>query len=65
MKICEYENIKCPYCGEGEEEKLVNSGPHPFTHRVGNGDNLHLVEGPGHFIRCKSCSGEFIITCED
>ena len=29
MKICEYENVRCPYCGE--EEKLMNVGPHPWS----------------------------------
>ena len=63
MEICEYKNIRCPYCGEGEQ--LDNEGPHPFTHRVNGPGNIHLLEGPGHFVRCGSCSGEFIITCED
>ena len=63
MKICEYENVRCPYCGE--EEKLMNVVPHPFTHRENCEGVLKLNEGPGHFVRCNSCCGEFIITCED
>ena len=63
MKICEYENVRCPYCGE--EKKLTNVGAHPFTHRENREGELELHNGPGHFVRCQSCGGEFIITCED
>ncbi len=65
MKLCEYENIRCCYCGEDREGKLVNVRPVAFNHVINYRDDLQIHEGPGHFVRCESCSGEFIITCED
>ncbi len=55
MKICEYENVKCPYCGE--EEHLLE------TQKC----SISSISGPvpGHLITCKSCGGDFAITCQD
>ena len=58
MKICEYENVKCPYCQEGE--KLSEMTKDSFE-----GKTPYVGVGPRHFIRCDSCSGEFAIPCQD
>jgi len=58
VKICEYENVKCPYCQEGE--KLSEMTKDSFE-----GKTPYVGVGPWHFIRCDSCSGEFAIPCQD
>lgn len=61
MKICEYDNIRCPYCREQEE--LEDVGYVSLDRQP-----LHIPTaslGPWHYIRCKSCSGEFTIPCAD
>ncbi|MBA7688592.1 hypothetical protein ES703_97077 [subsurface metagenome] len=51
MKICEHESIRCPYCGE--EDRLTDAG------------KIGLGLSTWHLVRCASCSGEFMVTCED
>lgn len=59
-KICEYENVKCPFC-QSEDVEHVTYG------------RLHFCRPPRdittqmevHLIRCKECSLEFAIPCED
>lgn len=63
MKVCEYDNIKCPSCGE---EKEVNEDATCGLKEIGRGsyrgDN---VFGPMHLIHCFTCSMQFGIPCED
>lgn len=61
MKICEYENVKCPYCGEND--KLVDEGKVALY--AGCHAPPSVSQGPYHHIRCESCSGVFAIPCED
>jgi len=58
LKICEYENVRCPYCQESE--KLADMAIDSFE-----GKSPYVGIGPWHFIRCESCSGEFAIPCQD
>lgn len=58
MKICEHENVKCPFCQE--EEKLSDMAIESFE-----GKALYVGVGPWHFIRCANCSGDFAISCAD
>lgn len=58
MKICEYENIKCPSCQE--EERLADMGIDSFE-----GNNIYVGLGPWHFLRCEKCQTEFAIPCQD
>ena len=60
MKICEYDNVRCPYCGE--EEHLGEVGPVAFPQRP---PERGPAIQPAHFVSCKSCGGDFVITCED
>lgn len=61
MKICEYDNIQCPYCGE--KEKLTDAGFVSLDLKEPQIPTASL--GPWHYIRCGSCSGEFTIPCAD
>jgi hypothetical protein len=61
MKICEYDNVRCPYCNE--EDKLEDVG-YVYLDR----EQMRIPTaslGPWHYIRCAACSGVFIISCED
>ena len=58
MKICEYENVKCPLCQESE--KLADMAIESF-----DGKSPYVGMGPWHFLRCESCSAEFAIPCQD
>ena len=59
MKICEYDAVKCPYCQE--EEKLEDVG----MVALDKPSIPYARLGPWHFIRCKSCEGDFCIPCQD
>jgi len=51
MKICEHENMRCPYCGSVKP---------PLQ------DKKTSVEGrPVHEVMCADCLGTFWVTCED
>lgn len=66
MKVCEFDHIGCPSCGENKPE-----------YKDGAENTFGLKEGPkvvvrgggiemrGHLIHCLSCSLDFVIPCED
>jgi len=54
-KICEYENIHCPYCGS---EKVEHREYGFLEYR--NSPKVKV-----HIIGCPDCLGEFAITCAD
>jgi len=56
VKICEYENVRCPFCGE--DEKLVERARCSIQPNKGG-------DIPAHAITCKSCGGTFAIECQD
>ena len=51
MKICEYEDIRCPYCGKKKVLKEVKP--------------TQVDEFANHEIVCLECLGIFWIVCED
>jgi len=66
MKVCEWDDVSCPYCKENEEE---------YKDEVGNTYGLkELAKAavrsskmymPVHHLICHSCMGEFFIPCGD
>ena len=66
MKICEYDDIKCPSCGESKPEDQDNA-----QNNLGLKETARVVvrgggiEMPGHLIHCLTCSIDFVIPCED
>ena len=66
MKVCEYDSVSCPFCGESEaeyEDKAGNSRGLKELAKVA----IHssMASRPAHHIFCFSCAGEFTIPCED
>ena len=62
MKICEYDNVKCPSCGEeGEANEDTTYG----LKEIERGNYQGKVFGPMHLIHCFTCSMQFGIPCED
>ena len=58
MKVCEWEHVQCPYCGEDtalSEAGLVSV----------KGIEPGAVERPGHEMYCLKCNGAFVVPCED
>jgi hypothetical protein len=61
MKICEYDHISCPSCGEtkpGNKNRGLMQMGKVTVRRQG----MHML---GHLIHCLSCSIDFVIPCED
>jgi len=58
LKICEYENVRCPFCQESE--KLSDMAIESFDPK-----SPYVGLGPWHVIRCEKCAGEFAIACLD
>jgi len=66
MKVCEYDNVSCPFCAESEaehEDKVGNSRGLKELARVVVYSSK--ASWPAHHISCLSCAGEFLIPCED
>lgn len=69
MNICEYENLRCCYCGEPEKLQdagrvyLPNSDLDPED--PDPGDTTRSSYGPHHQVHCEACLGDFLVPCED
>ena len=66
MKVCEYDNVSCPYCRESE--RLNEMGPVDIdvlmTGLLGKKVKPGRVSRRVHMVTCV-CGGTFLITCED
>ena len=67
-RICEYEHVKCPYCGSEEVEdccygtlQYVEKSAESTLKRT----NPFLTTMQVHVVRCPKCLGQFTIPCED
>jgi len=49
VKICEYEDVRCPFCGNKEVQDVKVTVKFPAVHQ----------------IFCPKCCGTFWIPCED
>ncbi len=58
LKICEYDKVKCPLCGE--EEKIIDKGKGTM-----NAERVMGHDMVCHIVFCRSCSIIFAIPCED
>jgi len=58
-KICEYDEVKCPFCGSGEVEHYTYGRVH-YSSMSATSITVNV-----HVVRCKACSLEFAIPCED
>lgn len=58
MKVCEYENIRCPYCGSIDKPLTIDNADviviHPLQRKI------FLA----HVVTCSKCSGVFCLPCE-
>jgi len=59
-KICEYDEVKCPFCGSEEVEHLTYGRLHFNYTSVDTSTQMGV-----HLIRCQKCLGQFAIPCED
>jgi len=59
-KICEYEEVKCPFCQSEEVEHIIYGRLHFGCLPLGTATQMEV-----HLIRCRKCSLEFAIPCED
>lgn len=65
MQICEYDNVKCPYCGE-ENNMIEISRCHIVLPPSGADKSAGISTSlSAHFISCRACGGVFSIPCED
>jgi len=62
LKICEYDNVKCPGCSE--EREANKDAPHGLK-ELERGNYQGKAFGPMHLIHCFTCSMQFGIPCED
>lgn len=62
MKICEYENIKCPSCGEARE---ASENDTLGLKELERGTYQGKTFGPMHLILCLTCGTQFGLPCED
>jgi len=66
MKVCEWDNVNCPYCGENKEEYKDGAGNiHGLKELARAGVRSSKMYRPVHHLICFSCGGEFFIPCED
>ena len=65
MKVCEYDNIKCPSCGEGSPEYEDSNRNLCGLREVDKGNYQGKTFGPMHLIQCLTCGIRFGIPCED
>jgi len=63
MKVCEWDDVSCPYCGESREHR----GNSAFGLKELAPVSVHSSEIslPAHHLLCLSCAGEFFIPCGD
>jgi len=66
MKVCEWDNVSCPYCKENKEEykdKLNNTyGLKELTKVNIRSSTIYML---AHHVTCFSCGGDFFIPCGD
>lgn len=63
MKICEYENVRCPYCGSDHLAEM-GLGTAKYGVEMTN-DGPKVAEVKVHAVRCVPCGGMFLVPCED
>ena len=58
-KICEWDSVKCPFCGTDEVEH------NRYGILKDSGKDTHNTEYKVHIVTCPGCLGEFSIPCLD